>query len=189
MLEKLTTKILEIIETKNPNPIILIDGRAGSGKTTYAKNIQNALFKQLEQAPKIIPMDDLYPGWEGLSEGSQYLTQKILQPLKQNQPASWQVFDWATGSRGGDDPGNGWREFDGGTVLIIEGCGSISKQSKPLADIAIWLEADEAIRRSRWRIREGNSDYFSIWAAQEDEFYLANNSASLADYVLETNPE
>lgn len=181
-------RVVELVETKKPTPVVLIDGRAGSGKTTLASILQNQLFKLLDQAPKLVHMDDLYPGWEGLLEGSQYLLQRILKPLAKSETAGWQIYDWELGIRGGSDavmdPGNGWREFSGGTPLIIEGCGSLSKESKLLCDIAIWVETPEALRRERWLGREGNSDFFSIWSAQEEQFYEFNNSQSLADLVI-----
>jgi uridine kinase len=173
---------------KNPTPIILIDGRAASGKSHLAAQLKNVLFNELEQAPRLIHMDDLYPGWEGLQLGSFYLNQQILQPLAAGKPAHWQLWDWQKGERGRpEEPGNGWREFSGGTPLIVEGCGAISRVSSELADYRVWIEAPTEIRHARWLERDGKkfNDFWHIWAAQEDEFYQQEKSQQLADLVVE----
>lgn len=183
----ITKQVVSLVD-KNPTPIILIDGRAASGKSSLAASLKNVLFKELEQAPRLIHMDDLYPGWEGLLLGAGYLNQQILGPLKAGKTAHWQLWDWQKGERGNaDEPGNGWREFSGGTPLIVEGCGSLSRVASELADYRIWIEAPQDVRHTRWLERDGEkfNDFWHIWAAQEDEFYQQEKSKSLADLVIE----
>ncbi len=176
----ITKQVVSLVD-KNPTPIILIDGRAASGKSSLAADLKNALFKELEQAPRLIHMDDLYPGWEGLQLGSFYLNQQILQPLSNGKTAHWQLWDWQKAERGRvDEPGNGWREFAGGTPLIVEGCGALSRVSSELAHLRVWIEAPKELRHARWIERDGEkfNDYWHIWAAQEDEFYQQEKSKS-----------
>ncbi len=183
----ITKQVVSLVD-KNPTPIILIDGRAASGKSSLAADLKNALFKELEQAPRLIHMDDLYPGWEGLQLGSFYLNQQILQPLSNGKTANWQLWDWQKAERGrADEPGNGWREFAGGTPLIVEGCGALSRVSSELAHLRVWIEAPKELRHARWIERDGEkfNDYWHIWAAQEDEFYQQEKSKQLADLVIE----
>ena len=187
ILEKLTKQIVDLSDIK-PTPIVLVDGPACSGKTTFARALQDALFTQLEVLPKLVHMDDLYPGWDGLRAGSNYLIQSIVQPIRQGKSASWQIWDWAHGLRGNPlEEGNGWRAFDGGTPLIVEGCGAISRVSSELADLKIWISADETIRKERWRVRDAGKfdEYWGIWQAQEDEFYESEKSAQLADFQIQ----
>lgn len=183
----ITKQVVGLVD-KNPTPIVLIDGRAASGKSSLAAALKNQLFKELEQAPRLIHMDDLYPGWEGLIAGSHYLNQQILQPLKLGKTASWQLWDWEQSQRGkSDEPGNGWREFAGGTPLIVEGCGSLSRVSSELADYRVWIETEKQVRQQRWLDRDGEkfNEFWHIWAAQEDEFYQQEKSMQLADLVIE----
>ena len=183
----ITKQVVSLVD-KNPTPIILIDGRAASGKSSLAADLKNALFKELEQAPRLIHMDDLYPGWEGLQLGSFYLNQQILQPLSNGKTANWQLWDWQKAERGrADEPGNGWREFAGGTPLIVEGCGALSRVSSELAHLRVWIEAPKELRHARWIERDGEkfNDYWHIWAAQEDEFYQQEKSKQLADLIVE----
>lgn len=183
----ITKQVVSLVD-KTPTPIILIDGRAASGKSSLAAALKNALFKELEQAPRLIHMDDLYPGWEGLQLGSFYLNQQILQPLSAGKTAHWQIFDWECQERGNSaEPGNGWREFSGGAPLIVEGCGSLSRLASELAHYRVWIETEQTERHKRWIARDGEkfNNYWHIWAAQEDEFYQQHNSKQLADLVIE----
>jgi uridine kinase len=181
LVESLSTKILDQIDRGNQTPIILIDGRAGSGKSTFAEKLQQQLFRDGESAPRVIHMDNIFEGWEGLSLGSDYMVRFILNPLARKETASWQDWSWVKNER------SSWREFSGGTPLIVEGCGALTERSKEHAYLSLWLEASEATRRERWLKRERHLDKFDFWAAQELDFYAREKSKSLADLVIETN--
>lgn len=180
LIEQITAATLELTDSGLATPIILIDGRAGSGKSTLAEKIQNELFRQGESMPRIIHMDDLYEGWTGLAAGAEYLQRFILSPSLTKQTASWQEYNWEIGSR------DRWREFSGGTPLIIEGCGALNQFTSSIAHLSIWLEVDEQTRRARWLERDGEvfNQYFDIWAAQELDFIAREKSPTLAGYEL-----
>jgi uridine kinase len=183
--QALKPMLLELRESKQ-TPIVLIDGRAGSGKSTFARLLQDQVFQETRQSPKLIHMDDLYPGWEGLTQGSLYMVEQILKPLKQNAKAQWQRWDWTNSVRGGTDPGNGWREFDGQNLLIVEGCGAVTAQSAELADLTIWIEAPRQTRRERFEARDRGvfSNFWASWSAQEDEFYQEQSSEQLCELTV-----
>jgi len=174
LVEALADAVLELVDLGKLMPIVLIDGRAGSGKSTLADALQRRLFKQGESLPRVIHMDDLYPGWDGLSAGADYLQRFVLNPLAKHETASWQVFDWAKNERAD------WREFGGGTPLIVEGCGSLNSLSAPLADLCVWLDVPQDLRFERWVSREGNDDNWAKWAAQEADFYAREKSDELS---------
>lgn len=178
------------VERSTPTPIVLIDGRSGAGKTHFASQLADLLFRELEQAPRVIHMDDLYPGWDGLRDGSLYLMRAVLLPLSRGETARWQHWNWARGVRGkSGDAANGWREFDGGAPLIVEGCGSLSRESNGAAQLALWIHAETAVRRERWITRDGDrfGEHWGRWAAQEDEFYETEKSESLARFWLDNS--
>lgn len=183
LIEQITAATLELTDSGMATPIILIDGRAGSGKSTLAEKIQNELFRQGESMPRIIHMDDLYEGWNGLAVGAEYLQRFVLSPLLTKQTASWQEYNWEIDSR------DRWREFSGGTPLIIEGCGALNQYTSSIAQLSIWLEVDEETRRKRWLERDGDAfnEYFDIWAAQELDFIAREKSPTLADYELRSS--
>jgi uridine kinase len=181
LIEKISSQVLELIDRGNQTPIVLIDGRAGSGKSTFAEKLQQQLFRDGESAPRVIHMDNIFEGWDGLALGSDYMVRFILQPLARRETASWQDWSWVKNQR------SSWREFSGGTPLIVEGCGSLTERSKEHADISIWLEASEETRRERWIQRERHLEKFDFWAAQELDFYAREKSQSLADLVIKTD--
>ena len=183
--QDLTPKLLDLRQSKQ-TPVVLIDGRAGSGKSTFARLLQDLVFQKTKQGPKVIHMDDLYPGWEGLAQGSLYLVEQVLKPLKRAGKTQWQRWDWANDKRGGSDPGNGWRAFDGQNMLIIEGCGSVTAQSAELADLTIWIEADRRTRRERFEARDRGvfSNFWNSWSAQEDEFFQDQRSEEICELTV-----
>jgi uridine kinase len=181
LIEALSTQILDQIDRGNQTPIVLIDGRAGSGKSTFAEQLQQQLFRDGESAPRVIHMDNIFEGWEGLSLGSDYMVRFILNPLARKETASWQDWSWVKNER------SSWREFSGGTPLIVEGCGALTERSKEHAFLSLWLEAREETRRARWIERERHLDKFDFWAAQELDFYAREKSQSLADLNIKTD--
>lgn len=174
LVEALSAAVLDLVDEGKHMPIVLIDGRAGSGKSTLADTLQRKLFKDGESLPRLLHMDDLYLGWDGLSAGADYLQRFVLNPLSKRETASWQVFDWAKNER------SEWREFAGGTPLIVEGCGALNIQSAAQADFMVWLEVPQDVRFERWVGREGNDDNWAKWAAQEADFYAREKSDELA---------
>ena len=181
LIEKISSQVLELIDRGKQTPIILIDGRAGSGKSTFAEKLQQQLFRDGESAPRVIHMDNIFEGWDGLALGSDYMVRFILQPLARRETASWQDWSWVKNQR------SSWREFSAGTPLIVEGCGSLTERSKEHADISIWLEASEETRRERWIQRERHLEKFDFWSAQELDFYAREKSQSLANLVIKTD--
>ena len=185
---ELASERLTDLAGKLSTPVVLVDGRAGSGKSLFASKLGDSYFQTSRQAARIVSLDDLYPGWDGLIAGSVYLRERILEPLASGRPASWQIWDWELGRRGApSEPGNGFREFEGGTPIIVEGCGALSKAAAELANLTIWLAANRDERRKRFSDRDGGAfdEFWGIWAAQEDEFYSAERSSELAELVIQ----
>jgi len=180
LLARLTKETLELVDSGVNTPIVVIDGRAGSGKSTLAAALQNALFLEGESLPRLIHMEDLYEGWTGLAQGAEYLQRIILMPLFGNKTASWQEYNWELNQR------DRWREFSGGTPLIIEGCGSLNRYTASVSNITVWLDVPEEIRRARWLARDGHAfdEYFDSWAAQELDFIAREKSPEWASYGL-----
>lgn len=186
-LRKALSDIEELLARKS-TPMVLIDGRAGAGKSRFAADLLEGYFQLESRLPKLVHMDDLYTGWNGLRAGSLYVNQKILEPIRSGKDPTWQVWNWSRGERGASgEPSNGWRSFEGGNLLIVEGCGAISAHSATMADLCIWIDSDLATRRKRFSDRDKGEfdDFWHSWAIQEDEFYEAEKSQELCDLMVQ----
>lgn len=154
---------------QGPQPwVLLIDGRSGAGKSVLAR----ALAAEFPNAA-LVSLDDVYPGWDGLAVGADAVPGIIRE-------GRWRRWDWDA-----HRPGPA-ASVDRGGPLIIEGCGAISRASRPLADHAWWLERDAAERKARALARDGDAyaPYWQRWAAQEEAFAAREGSRELADLVL-----
>ena len=147
--------------------ILLIDGRSGSGKSELATAIAAGTRAQT------VRLDDLYPGWAGLAEGSDQVPFIITE-------RRWRRWDWPN-SRYEE-----WHELDPARDLIVEGCGSLSRASRSLADFALWVEHPVESRRERAIEREpAFAEHWDEWAAQEDALIAIEHPEALADAVVD----
>lgn len=162
-----------------PLPRVLIDGRSGSGKTTLAARLLARW--PLRAVPRVIALDEFYPGWDGLAEASRMAVTGILEPHAAGRPGMYRRWDWA-------------RDAPGAPVavqptwpLLLEGCGLLTPASHPYADLAVWVNAPEPSRKARALERdgEGYAPHWERWAAQERAHIARHRPAQLADLVFE----
>lgn len=133
-----------------PLTLLLIDGRAGSGKTTLANLLAERTRAQL------VHMDDITPGWEGLAQSSVALVELL-------RTGRTRRYDWNEQRLVGDialnlaDP------------IIVEGCGSITRDSVSFAQQSVWIECETSVRQQRAIARDGEmfAEFWHVWAAQE----------------------
>src|SRR4051812_25251925 len=104
-----------------PVRLVVVDGPAGSGKTTFAGQLAAAA-----PGTGIVHLDDLYEGWSGL-EGSLWprLSAQVLEPLRRGLPGRYQRYDWGLGAFAG------WVDVPVPDLLVIEGCGSARRTVDP----------------------------------------------------------
>lgn len=153
-------------------PVVLIDGRAGAGKTSLAAFLAEEIQARYLVTVQLIHMDDLTEGWKGLASASAQVAQIITQ-------GTWQRFDWISGTLAEQ------HQIEPDFPLIIEGCGAISKASADLADFRIWVECDDDLRRERAIARDGTlfEPHWETWADQEREIIKTQSPKAHADLV------
>lgn len=122
---------------------------------------------------QLVRLDDLYPGWDGLDAGSAAVPSILTEHR-------WRSWDWAA------DRSGPWFELDPERPIIVEGFGAISAASRPLVDLAVWVELDDDTRKQRALNRDGNAyePHWDRWASQELEFIARERPADLADLVV-----
>jgi len=154
--------------------LICIDGPAGSGKTTWAAGIA-----ELADA-NVVHMDDLYPGWSGLSEVDAQLGDLLL-PLAEDRPGSYRRYDWVAG------------EFaervvvDPAPLLIVEGVGCGASRFTSLVTVLVWIEAPEQVRMERGIARDGDAfaPHWRQWAADEAAVFVRERTRERADVHID----
>lgn len=155
----------------DPRAVVLIDGPSGSGKSTLADRLAAAWPAPVQ----LVRLDELYPGWDGLSAGSDAVASTLLRPLA----PGYRRWDWASG-RPAD-----WVALDADAPLIVEGCGALTPANRALATFGIWVDAPEPVRRARALAREPDyAEHWEQWAAQEREHRRRHRPRALADLVV-----
>lgn len=142
-------------------PVILIDGPSGAGKSTLADLL--VAHWPGESVPTLVRMDDLYPGWDGLDAASEAVARDLLEPLTRRGRGRWRRWDWAAGR-----PAE-WHDVPAAAPVIVEGCGTLSRANVALARLAIWADADDALRKSRALARDG-ATFAAHWDQWQREF-------------------
>jgi uridine kinase len=162
--------------------VVSVDGPAGSGKTTLAGGVGDALAARGVDVG-VLHMDDFYEGWEGLRPDLEpRLIRQVLEPMAQGQPARWQRYDWAA-ARFGE-----WLDQPVPDVLVLEGCGSGARAYDPYRCVLVWVEADRDTRIARGIERDGEQvlPHWLAWMDLEQEHFRLNATRERADVVIRT---
>jgi hypothetical protein len=160
------------------NPVVLVDGRSGAGKTTFAR----ALVSRWPQRGRVqsVALDALYPGWDGLAAGAEYARETILTPHARGVIGVWQRWDWDAGERAEA------HAVDPSLPLIVEGAGVLTRATATLGDVRVWMEAPTPARRRRALERDGDAyrPHWERWAAQEAAHIAEHAPREIATHVI-----
>ena len=160
------------------NPVILIDGRSGAGKTSLARLL--VARWPLTGRVQLVALDSLYPGWDGLDRGVDIAREQILVPHARGFVGVWQRWDWEDGTSAEA------HAVDPSLPLIVEGSGLLNPVTARLGDVRVWLESPPAPRKRRALSRDGDTyrPHWEQWARQEDRHVARDDPAKLATHVI-----
>lgn len=180
-LSAATARICDaVIAVSASNPVVIIDGRSGAGKSSLAARVARAW--PLSTPVQMLALDSVYPGWDGLERGAQIAREQVLRPHGRGLIGIWRRWDWELAEEAeahAVDPSLG---------LIVEGCGSLTPTTAPLADVTVWVDGPRDSRRRRALDRDGDGfrSHWDMWAAQEDAHIARHEPQRLAHVQVAT---
>lgn len=175
--------------------ILALDGRSGTGKSTLARALAQALDGD------VVVADDFWVGgedaeWAARSPRERVdgaidwrrLRREVLEPLHAGRPATWHPFDWKA-HRGLSAT---TIEVQPGQLVVLDGAYSARRELSDLVDLAVLVEAPEQERRARLLRREGAefiSRWHLLWDDAEDHYFEEVRPRQSFDLVVEGHRE
>ena len=178
-LEVAASHVLEaIVGVAASNPVVLIDGRSGSGKTSLARTL--VARWPLRGRVQLVALDSLYPGWDGLADGVEAARELILRPHARGLIGVWERWDWEASA-----PAEA-HAVDPSLPLIVEGSGLLTAATARLGDVRVWLESPPQSRMRRALQRDGETyrPHWARWAEQEDRHLARDEPTNRATHVF-----
>jgi hypothetical protein len=179
-IDAAATRLIEAtVSLGATNPVLLIDGRSGAGKSSLARRLVSRW--PLSGRVQLVALDSLYPGWDGLVGGVETARETILTPHARGMIGVWQRWDWDLSA-----PAEA-HAVDPSLPLIVEGSGLLTPRTARLGDVRVWMESPERSRRTRALERDGETyrPHWDRWAHQEAQHLERDDPRSLATHTFE----
>ncbi|UNK69342.1 hypothetical protein [Microbacterium sp. H1-D42] len=163
-----------VLDVAASNPVVIIDGRSGAGKSSLAARVISAW--PLRGPVQLLALDSVYPGWDGLAHGAEIAREQVLVPHGRGRIGTWRRWDWQRAEEAeahAVDPALG---------LVVEGCGALTAASAALADVTVWVDGPAPSRRRRALERDGDAfrSHWDMWAQQEQRHIARHDPQRLA---------
>lgn len=166
-----------------PLRLVAVDGKAGSGKSTFAL----ALSKALRGAPVLL-LDD-FLSWTSLTDFWPRFEAQVLVPLFSGRNARYQARDWDN-----DPYGQGlgqWKDFPFSPLVILEGVGAARRELRSRLACAVWVETPSEVCLERGISRDGVdcTRLWLDWQQREAAFFEADPVRSHAHLIVDGQGE
>jgi uridine kinase len=181
--EEAARLVLDLATTRGPTlgetRLISVDGPAGSGKSTLA-----ACLATLDPAARVVHMDDLYDGWNGLDTVSRQLS-TLVRPLALGRPGFYRRYDWHRAAFVETV------DVAPPRLLVLEGVGSGRAELSTMITVLVWVTAPRPLRRARGLTRDGEAlaPQWDGWMRQEDAHFAGQRTEERADVVVDGTGE
>ncbi|KUL35115.1 hypothetical protein ADL22_27730 [Streptomyces sp. NRRL F-4489] len=174
VLVSLAARLRALAPSCGPVRLVAVDGHAGSGKSTFAGRLAEALGG----AP-VVHTDDLATH-EELFAWSGRFREQVLGPLSRGESARYGVYDWVCGEFTAE------RELAPAPVVLVEGVGTGRWALRPALACLLWMELarEDSWERGRLRDGPGLSAFWSGWIPAERAHFAADPSRPYADLLV-----
>jgi hypothetical protein len=159
-------------------PVLAVDGRSASGKTTLAGRLAAAV-----PGTAVVHTDDI-AWWHAVLDWVDLMVDGVLAPVHRGEAVSYRPPKWDERGRPGavEVPA-------GSRLVIVEGVGAGRRELAGWLDGTVWVETDPAVaaRREAARFAAGESDQalFDAWMAEEMPFVAAQRTWERAFAVVD----
>jgi uridine kinase len=177
---KFLAETIKSMPCPHPVRLVAIDGRSGSGKSTFAHKLNQHL------GAEFIPLDD-FIAWDDLQDWWPRFEEQVLTPLFAGQSIRYQQRDWEH-----DTPGRGlgpWRSLPPTQLLLIEGVGAARRAVRRRLCWSAWIETPRQLCLQRGLARDAQvpnaGQLWANWMPLQDEFMQKECSADTADLVVD----
>lgn len=168
--------------------LLCIDGPAGSGKTTVAAAVLDAVPECVSVF--VVHLDDVYPGWSGLAEGVDRVARDLVAPLARGEIGGYRRYDWTI------DEEAEWCEVGPVDLLVLEGVGAGAADYAERITTLVWVEAPADVRLARGLARDSaliaraDADdelraNWQRWMKQEQELVARDRIRERADILVD----
>lgn len=173
-LQALARELASLAPSLGTVRMVGIDGHAGSGKSTFAGRLAEALGG----AP-VLHLDDV-ASHEELFGWDERLRLQVLEPLAAGRPAHWAPYDWVERRFGPD------RVLEPAPVLLVEGVGAGRRALRPWLARLLWMEMPREKSWGLGRNRDGHelSDFWDGWERAELAHFSDDPSRPFADTLV-----
>jgi uridine kinase len=158
--------------------LVAIDGHGGSGKSTFATRLAEALGR----AP-VVHTDD-FASWESSAEWWPRLDEQVVQPLLAGRGGRYQRCDWDERRLAE------WHDVPPGSVVLLEGVSAARRAIADLLVLTVWVEAPQDVCVERGVARDGEQmrDTWIEWLRAEKEHFRTDRTRERADIIVDGAP-
>ena len=164
--------------------LVLVDGRSGAGKTTFATRLAGLLDADLAHTDDVAWNHSRFD-WADL------LVEHVLEPWRRGEPVDYRPPGWVTHGREGSVV------VPAGRPLVVEGASVARASVAPLADLVVWVQSDRTRGRTRGIARDASYGtrtydeavaFWDDWMTEEEPYLAAERPWERAGLAVRGTP-
>ncbi|MFD9110536.1 uridine kinase family protein [Streptomyces bottropensis] len=173
-IDAVAARLRRLPPSCGPVRLVGVDGHAGSGKSTFARRLADALGG----AP-VLHLDDVATH-EDLFSWTDRLLDQVIEPFRHGRSARCAPYDWRARAFG---PA---RVLPPAPVIVVEGVGAGRRALRPHLAGLVWMEVPEEMSWARGRARDGaeQSEFWAGWVRAERRHFAEDPSRPFADLLI-----